>query len=247
LHLKDPLFADAAGRVRAARRSALPYARSIDGIHDMGGMHGFGEVVVPGSEDVFHADWERRVFVLNMLTGFERLRRNNGRATREEMEPARYLDAGYYERWLWSTERGLLDAGTIAEGEIEAWMERLRAGEDVPARRDPELARRFLAALAGGERLPPPTAPTFAVGDRVRALRMHPAGHTRLPRYLRGVTGVVDAVTAEDRLPDIPGDHPVEPVYTVRFASRDVFGDLDEPPFSIVADLWQSYLEADDG
>jgi nitrile hydratase len=213
----------------------------------MGGMHGFGEVVVPGGDDVFHADWERRSFALNLLTGFERLRRNNGRATREEMEPARYLDAGYYERWLWSTERGLLDAGTIAPGEVEEWMERLRDGEPAPSREDPALTARMLEALDDVERLAPAAAPAFAVGDRVRARRMHPAGHTRLPRYLRGVAGVVDAVTCEDRLPDMPGDHPVEPVYTVRFASRDVFGDLDEPPFSIVADLWQSYLEAADG
>jgi nitrile hydratase len=224
----------------------VAYARSIDGIHDMGGMHGFGAVVVPGGGDVFHEGWERRAFALNLLTGYERLRRNNGRATREEMEPARYLDAGYYERWLWSTERGLLDAGTIAPGEVEAWMERLRGGAGVPSRQDPALVARTLAALDGGERLPAPAAPAFAVGDRVRARRAHPRGHTRLPRYLRGVTGVVDAVDFEDRLPDMPGEHPVEPVYTVRFASRDVFGDLDEPPFAIVADLWQSYLEAAD-
>jgi nitrile hydratase len=213
----------------------------------MGGMHGFGEVVVPGGDDVFHADWEPRVFALNMVTGYERLRRGSGRVKREQMEPARYLDAGYYERWLWSTEQGLLEAGTIAPGEVEAWMERLRAGEPVPSRDDAALVARTLEALDGGERLPVPAAPAFAVGDRVRARRMHPAGHTRLPRYLRGVTGVVDAVGVEDHLPDTPGEHPVEPVYTVRFASGDVFGDDGEPPFAIVADLWQSYLEAADG
>jgi nitrile hydratase subunit beta len=219
----------------------------MDGIHDMGGMHGFGDVVVPDADDVFHADWEPRVFALNMVTGYEGLRRGSGRVKREQMEPAHYLDAGYYERWLWSTEQGLLDAGTIAPGEVEDWMERLRAGESPPSREDPALVARTLEGLEGGERLPAPSAPAFAVGDRVRARRMHPAGHTRLPRYLRGVAGVIDAVGVEDRLPDTPGAHPVEPVYTVRFASRDVFGDLDEPSYAIVADLWQSYLEAADG
>ena len=30
-------------------------------IHDMGGMHGFGQVESEPDEPVFHADWEKRV------------------------------------------------------------------------------------------------------------------------------------------------------------------------------------------
>src|SRR5580765_6930077 len=104
---------------------------SVDGVHDMGGMQGFGPVVVPGADEPYHHEWESRILALNVITGFERLRVSNGRADREEMDPAEYLAAGYFDRWEWSVERGLLEHGTIAPGEIEAMIERLRAGETV--------------------------------------------------------------------------------------------------------------------
>ena len=77
----------------------------------MGGMHGFGAVVTPGSDAVAHEAWELRVFAISTLVGIEGLGAGSGRAIREEMEPAEYLRAGYYERWLWSTEQRLSGAG----------------------------------------------------------------------------------------------------------------------------------------
>ena len=103
----------------------------------MGGMHGFGAVATPGSDAVAHEEWELRVFALSTLVGTERLGAGSGRAIREEMTPAEYLRAGYYERWLWSTEQRLLRSGTMGEGEVDAWIARLRAGEAVPRREDP--------------------------------------------------------------------------------------------------------------
>ena len=88
----------------------------VDGVHDMGGMQGFGPVVVPGSDEPYHHEWESRILALNVITGFERLRVSNGRADREEMPPAEYLAAGYFDRWEYSVERGLLENGTIAAG-----------------------------------------------------------------------------------------------------------------------------------
>ena len=115
----------------------------------MGGMQGFGPVVVPGSDEPYHHEWESRILALNVITGFERLRVSNGRADREEMDPAEYLAAGYFDRWVWSIERGLLEHGTIAPGEIEAMIERLPGRRDGAAdlrpgagRADPEGARR---------------------------------------------------------------------------------------------------------
>jgi nitrile hydratase subunit beta len=79
----------------------------------MGGMHGFGPVTEPGAELVFHEPWEARVFALHLVADSEGLgARPGGRATREEMHPADYLAASYYERWLSAlevlvTEKGL--------------------------------------------------------------------------------------------------------------------------------------------
>jgi nitrile hydratase beta subunit len=220
----------------------------VDGVHDMGGMHGFGPAVWPGSEKPYQEDWERRVFGLHLVIGEQGLGAGpNGRATREEMEPAHYLAASYYERWLWSAERRLLRKGAIREGEVDAMLERLRAGEHPPARRDPAAAERVVAALRKPGRLPLPASARFAPGDRVRVRRMRPRGHSRCPRYVRGVAGVVERVQCEDRLPELatyglPCEP--EPVYSVSFSSRDVWGESEEPPFTILIDLWESYLEA---
>jgi nitrile hydratase len=219
----------------------------VDGVHDMGGMHGFGAVVEPGSELPYHERWEPRVFALHLLVSTERLGAGpGGRPTREEMPPAEYLEASYYERWIWSAERRLERSGAIAPGEVEMMMERLRKGADEPSRTDAELAERTLAALRAGEQLDGAETTRFRPGDRVRPRRMRPRGHTRCPRYARGVEGRVEHLRALDALPDLAvygQEAPPEPVYSVAFRSDDLWGPGEEPPFTVFLDLWESYLE----
>src|SRR6266545_1981770 len=121
----------------------------MDGIHDLGGMHGFGAVVTPGGDAPYHERWEPRVFALQVLIGVEGLGAGpGGRAMREQMDPASYVEASYYERWLWSSEQRLLRKGTIAPGEVERMMERLAAGgRQPPVHRDPEQAERAVGWL----------------------------------------------------------------------------------------------------
>jgi nitrile hydratase len=211
---------------------------SVDGVHDMGGMQGFGPATWPGADEPYHHEWESRILALNLITGFERLRVNNGRADREEMPPAEYLAAGYFDRWVYSTERGLLENGVIQPGEVEAMIDRLSAGEEMPRTSDPAQARRLLHALADVPTRPPAVNPRFAVGDRVRVSRMRPPGHNRSPRYLRGVAGVVERVQCNDRRPGAGA----EPVYAVAFDAADLWGE-DAERGSVVADMWEGYLE----
>ena len=86
--------------------------------------------------------------------------------------------------------------------------------------------------------------PFFAVGDRVRVRTVGPEHHTRVPRYVRGHQGVVIESPGEWPLADDRArgvfDPRVEPVYTVRFAARDLWGD---GAHWVTVDLWQSYLE----
>ena len=220
----------------------------MDGIHDLGGMHGFGPVVVPGGEAPYHERWEGRVFALHLLVKLERLgARPGGRATREEMDPADYLAASYYERWLWSAEQGLLRKGTIAAGEVEELMGRLAAGgPEPPPHRDPEQAARAVMWLQEVVPMQPATRSRFVPGQGVRVRRMHPAGHTRCPRYVRGALGVVERVRGLGELPDLAvysKDAPVEPVYSVAFRSDELWGRGEEPPWTVALDLWESYLE----
>jgi len=219
----------------------------MDGIHDLGGMHGFGAVVVPGGEAPYHEPWELRVMALHILVELQGLGAGpGGRATREQMDPAHYLQASYYERWLWSAEQRLLRKGTIAPGEVEGAAERLAAGEPEPPRSDPDQAVRAIAWLREVIGLQPVTRARFAPGQRVRVRRMRPAGHTRCPRYARGAVGVVERVQGADTLPDLPAagqDKPVEPVYAVAVRSDELWGPSQEPAWTVALDLWESYLE----
>jgi len=219
----------------------------VDGIHDLGGMHGFGAAVEPGSEAPYHERWEPRVFALHLLVSTEHLGAGpGGRPTREEMDPAEYLQASYYERWLWSAERRLERAGTIEPGEVDAMMERLRSGAEAPRREDESLVERTLTALRRVDRMDPASSGRFRAGDRVRVRRMRPRGHTRCPRYARGVAGTVERLHGLDVLPDLAvygQETRPEPVYSVAFRSDELWGAGDEPPFTVRLDLWESYLE----
>jgi nitrile hydratase subunit beta len=84
----------------------------------------------------------------------------------------------------------------------------------------------------------------FGPGDRVRTSRIDPPHHTRLPRYARGATGTVVELQGCYPLPDrrarqLPAEP--EPVYAIRFAARDLFGEGDH---TVTVDLWQSYLSS---
>ena len=81
------------------------------------------------------------------------------------------------------------------------------------------------------------------VGDRVRVRPHDSAGHTRVPRYVRGHRGTVVALHGTTLLPDrVVAGHPgePEPVYAVRFDARDLWG---TGGHTVTIELWQSYLE----
>ena len=105
----------------------------MNGAHDMGGMHGFGPVVREENEPLFHNAWERTVY------GMQRAIRARGiinidesRHGIERMPPAEYLAASYYERWLSSLERNLVDKGIVTREELASRAAELREHPDAP-------------------------------------------------------------------------------------------------------------------
>ena len=89
--------------------------------------------------------------------------------------------------------------------------------------------------------------PRFAVGDRVRARNIHPAGHTRLPRYARSRLGVVWRVHGFHVFPDTnamgAGENP-QFLYGVRFTAGELWGeDAEAPGDAVHLDLFEPYLE----
>lgn len=90
----------------------------------------------------------------------------------------------------------------------------------------------------------PAPGAAFAVGDRVRVRAVDPDGHTRAPRYVRGHVGRVverqgNWALADERAAGVE-DARSEPVYTVAFAARDLWG---EGEHEVTVDLWESYLQ----
>jgi nitrile hydratase len=217
----------------------------MNGVHDMGGMHGMGPVEPEPNEPVFHHDWEKRVLALALATGF--LRRWNidmGRFTIEQMPAADYLKATYYEKWLYRTERLLVERGLLTAEELAAGRPAGRA-MDVRALSAAEVqtALRGRRAARMDDHL---KAPRFKAGDRVRARNIHPLGHTRLPRYARGKIGVIDRDHGVFILPDEharSGTKVPSHCYAVRFEGRELWGDDAGPRDAVYIDLFDEYLE----
>ena len=64
----------------------------MNGIHDMGGMHGMGPIEYEKAEPVFHEQWEGRVYALRRLTPIGRpFNLDAARHQLERIPPAEYL------------------------------------------------------------------------------------------------------------------------------------------------------------
>ena len=221
----------------------------MNGMHDMGGMHGFGPIVREENEPVFHHDWERRAFALRIATPVPIP--GGSRNNIEHMDPAAYLTTSYYEKWLHSRIQGLIDTGVLTEAELEARVAFYRDHPEasVPRREDPDNVQRIqaqLRSLLQSPRLDLPLQPQFRIGAAIRARNMHPPGHTRLPRYVRGRRGVVERFYGiydfQDAVP--PGAAaPPQPMYVVRFDGRELWGESAEAHSVVYLDMWESYLE----
>ena len=224
----------------------------MNGVHDLGGMHGFGPVVAEPDEPVFHADWERRAFGLTLAMGaWRRWNLDMSRSEREQMPPADYLATTYYEHWLFGLLRLLVKHGFASPEELA----RAERGEITPSTgpveaRDgalrPDGVPRMLQNRRAA-RLDDPVPPKFRVGQAVVARNIHPTGHTRVPRYVRGRRGEVAIDHGVFIFPDThaagEGQKP-QHVYSVRFAAQELWGPTASPRDSVYVDLWDDYLEA---
>ena len=219
----------------------------MNGVHDMGGMHGMGPIRHETDEPPFHQPWEGRVYALARV-----LRTRSGlwnldafRRGQEVLPPADYLRMSYYERWLAWMLTTVVAAGDVTQAEFESG--RPEAGSP---RRAALLAPDGVAAMAGrraSARRDAAVTPRFKPGQRVRARNIHPPGHTRLPRYVRGKVGVIAVDRGVFLFPDtnahLLGEKP-QHLYSVRFGARDIWGEQASPRDSIRVDMFDDYLES---
>jgi len=198
-------------------------------------MQDFGPVEVEPDEPVFHQAWERRAMRLTFAVMSAGYLNGRFRHAIERMDPAWYLTSPYYEHWLVAAATGLVEAGAVTQAELDA-----RLGAPYP------LARPVRAPRLAD---PGPSSDVhrYAVGDAVRVREWHPLGHTRAPRYVQGKRGTVARLDDVSSLPDVEyhcDRTRLEPTYCVRFEAAELWGEPGDP---VHVDLWESYLEGEDG
>lgn len=218
----------------------------MNGPHDLGGAHGFGPVAPEQDEPLFHAEWEKRALGVTLSCGaFRAWTIDESRHARENIPPATYLSASYYEIWIRALSVLLERHGFVTAGEIETGEATAPAA--VPAGKLTAAAVPAVLARGGPCDRPVETKPRFAPGDRVLTRHFNPEGHTRLPRYARGKTGVIETVQGSFVFPDDNahgrGENP-QWVYTVVFDGETIWGEGADPTLSVSIDAWESYLVA---
>ncbi|MEM8653564.1 MAG: nitrile hydratase subunit beta [Pseudomonadota bacterium] len=220
-------------------------------IHDMGGRFG-DAAVVPEPEHVkFHADWHPRALAITLACGSLGLwNLDVSRHARECLSPKDYGRFSYYEKWIAALADLLVDTGALTRNELERGQ--ADGTSDLADKRLAAAAVAGVLAKGGPATRDSNVAPIFAVGDMVQ-VRSVPenmvvsGGHTRLPTYAAGATGVIVRLHGCHVLPDSnahrKGEAP-EPLYAVALKARDIWAHPEHPGDEVIVDMWQSYLSA---
>jgi nitrile hydratase subunit beta len=216
----------------------------MDGVHDMGGMHGFGKVEPEQDEPVFHEDWEARTQALYRAMSYAGVWCiDAARFAREQLPPAVYLASSYYRKWELGMEKQLAELGLAGPDEL-ASGHALRPGK--PLKRKLSTAEVPNIITRGSFARPAQAPARFKPGDRLRTKNIHPKTHTRLPRYARDKVGVVEALRGCHVFPDTvaigKGENP-QWLYTVLFEGRELWGENAEPSLKVSIEAFEPYLE----
>jgi nitrile hydratase len=217
----------------------------MNGVHDMGGMDGFGKVEPELNEPMFHTEWEARVLAMVRAMGAAgAFNIDTSRFYREALPPDVYLASSYYKKWLLGLEDMLVAKSYITADEVKAGH----------ASTPPKFLKHGGFKINDVERVmvrgkfgrPAPAPAKFKAGDRVRAKNIHPATHTRLPRYVRGHLGLIERDHGCHVFPDTAaneaGENP-QWLYTVVFDGKELWGADADPTLKISVDAFEPYLE----
>jgi nitrile hydratase len=217
----------------------------MNGIHDMGGMHGMGSVEYEPHEPVFHEAWEGRVCAMRRaLAACGKWTLDHTRDEIEHIPPADYIRMSYYERWLVSAIELTIKAGLISREELQTGKPATGSTRNTPALKPEDAAGAMTRPIVA--RPDAGVKPKFKNGERVRTRNAHPTGHTRVPRYVRGKVGTIHKDHGIYVFPDSIvaglGENP-QHVYSVRFEAQELWGIEVSPRDAVYVDLWDDYLE----
>jgi nitrile hydratase beta subunit len=204
----------------------------MDGVHDMGGMPGYGRMPSERDSQPFHASWEPIGYLSSSAAVMAGLFSADAIRFAIERIPARdYETTSYFERVITGMASLCVERGLITLKELEDCA----AGAFPLAR--PPIGEGDKALRDGRG---------FNIGDVVTVRCSPTTGHCRAPRYSWGKTGRVIGVSplapfAGEAADCAPNTATREPTYRVRFQGSDLWPDVSDDS-SVVVDLFQSYL-----
>lgn len=193
----------------------------MDGIHDLSGKQGYGPIDVGERYEPLPADWQARVLgIVRAIARPADWSIDWFRHCRELIDPVDYLTRPYYDQWLQAYEAMMVNSGVATVAELASGKSRTPVtGLPAPMAPDDVDAAQRVSAAVRPRRLP------GAGGDAVRTNPHGIATHTRLPAYVRGRRGIIEAVHGAHVLPDANarGQEQAEPLYTVAFAATELW------------------------
>jgi nitrile hydratase len=217
----------------------------MNGVHDLGGMHGMGPIRAEQNEPVFHEAWEGRAFaVVRAMGAWRKWNLDASRFQREQIPPLDFFRLSYYERWIVGLIALMMKAGLVTRSEIDSGTPDPGSVKQRPALTAEAVCNSVSKGAPASRDVD--VAARFRSGQRVRARNTHPVGHTRLPRYVRGRLGTVQRDHGVFVFPDTNalflGEQP-QHVYLVRFDARELWGEQAATKDAVYVDLWDDYLE----
>jgi nitrile hydratase subunit beta len=217
----------------------------MNGVHDLGGMHGMGPIQPEMNEPVFHARWEERVFAMVRAMGaWRKWNIDASRHQRELIPGPQALSMSYYEKWLAGLIELMIAKGLVTRAEIDRGHASPGSPKATPALAAAAVSQLVAKGVPSNRAVQ--TAPRFKSGQSVRARNINPVGHTRLPRYVRGKVGTIESLHGAFVFPDtnahFKGENP-QHLYSVRFAAQELWGEDAATQDMVYIDLWDEYLD----
>ena len=209
--------------------------------HDLGGLD-LGPVEVSTDDPAFHAEFEGIAWAISRSARAPEITIDWWRHCREVIAKEEYLNRPYFDSWMQTDMATYIDGGFFTVEELLTGN--VNQSETPPKKTTTSDVMALDRAANRDFSAPTNQAARYKIGDRVTTLATPPAGHTRLPKYAAGKTGIIHAHHGGHHYPDAgaQGEDRGEHLYTVMFAATDLFGDSAGTQDKIYLDLWEPYF-----
>lgn len=215
----------------------------MDGIHDLGGKQGFGAIDVAEPEEPFHAEYEGRMWAITRTARAPDVGIDWWRHIRENIPAEDYLNRSYFDSWAQTEMAAMIDAGVFNMQELLSGVSNTKSVKGPPLLSYGQVIEQSASKATKFDRTVQ-QPPRFAIGDVIETNAVGHVGHTRLPAYARGKTGVIQAHHGAHIFPDAAarGQEMPQHLYTVVFTARELWGQDAPQNDTVSLELWEDYL-----